>query len=123
MTDAPLPVRRFESAVEYRQMIFFQPWGAFNRIVFGNVRDDRFGFLIRIAQTAQGHRDLIVDDLERSPANELLVFYKSNIRLDACRLAVHQKCDRAGYCSCKIQEARWRGNAQDRQQSGPDGLA
>jgi hypothetical protein len=55
------------------------------------------GFFGVVAQATQRFGHGLVDDLEQAAADQLLVFHKRDVRLDARCVTVHHKGNRAGY--------------------------
>src|SRR6202011_4752538 len=104
--ETALSLKRLESAIKHRQMLWFQPTldcsarlrnrDILNRVVFVDVGQDLLDFFVRVPELFQGWFDSLVDDLEHSAACKQLVFYERNIRLNPRCVAIHQEPDRAG---------------------------
>src|SRR5450756_1718962 len=102
--DAALSARRFERAIENRQMLGLQSalhgrtvvLDVLDGVEFFNVRDDVLDGFFTVAQAAQGIRHAAVDDLQHAATGEQFVFHQGNVRFDTSRIAVHEEGDGAG---------------------------
>ena len=77
-------------------MLVLEPGRAFDRPLFVHVVHDPVNFRLGVAQAPERERDGLVDDLDRSAADELLVLDEREVRLDTRRVTVHHEADRAG---------------------------
>src|SRR5690606_19872104 len=65
------------------------------RAMTDSISDDLLDRLVGIAERPKRLRHCAVDDLEVAAARELLELHESEVRLDAGRVAIHDKADRA----------------------------
>ena len=102
--DAALSSIGLESAIEHFQVFGFETalhddaifFDIFDRVVFLDVRDNRFDLLAGIAQAAKRFGHGAVDDFQHAPSGQQFVFHQRNVGFNAGRVAVHQKSNRAG---------------------------
>ena len=64
--------------------------------MLGDVLGDRLHLLGLVAQTGQGARDGLVDDLHGTAADELLELHQRQVGLDTSGVTVHHEADGAG---------------------------
>src|SRR5262249_62403294 len=57
---------------------------------------NRFAEVRRITELLEAGFDGLIDDLQHAASRQQLVFDQRNIRLDPCRVAIHQKSDCSG---------------------------
>ena len=104
--NAAFAAERLERAVKHIQMLGLEPalsgfpvlLDVLDGVKFFHVRDDVPDFIVTVAEPVQRIRHGTVHDLQRSPAGKQLVLHQRDVRLDAGRVAVHQKRDCAGGC-------------------------
>ncbi len=58
--------------------------------------DDLGNLLVVVAQTDEGRRNRLIDNLEVAAAGEFLELDQGEVRFDARRIAVHHQTDRSG---------------------------
>ena len=104
VVNAALAAERLERAIEHIQMFGLEPASTgfpvlldvLDGVKFFNVGNDVFHLVRRVAQPRQCVGHGAVHDLQRPAAGEQLVLHQRDVRLDAGRVAVHEKRDRAG---------------------------
>src|SRR5438874_6437437 len=69
---------------------------AFDRAVLVNVSDDFGGLFGRVAELGQSLWNGVVDNLDESAADELLVLDERKIGLDTGGVAIHHETDGSG---------------------------
>ena len=89
-------MRRFEGTIKDCEVLVFEVWSSFDRLVFVDVSDNFLRLSFGIAKRLQCQRNRLIDDLHHAAASELLVLDQSNVRLDAGRVAVHHESDGSG---------------------------
>ena len=94
--DGAHAVLGLEGAVEDRQVLGLEAGRALDRLVLGEVGEDRVDLVRRVAELAEGRRDRLVDDLQEALADELLVLDEGDVRLNAGGIAVHHEGDGPG---------------------------
>src|SRR3954468_6148284 len=94
VVNGPRSIRRLEGAVEHRQMFRLQSRSAFDGApVIEMIHDSFYGWIV-VAELSQCRRNRVVDDLDCSAADELLVLDESQVGFDTSRVAVHHESDR-----------------------------
>ncbi len=72
-------------------------WGAGEGVGSRHIRNDVCELRVGVAEPLECVWNALVDDLEITAACELLELDQREVRLDASRVAVHQKTDRSGW--------------------------
>ena len=85
-----------KGAVEDRQVLDLDEGGAFNSPVLVNELEYGAAVALRVTELGQRGPDGVVDDLDHPAADQLLEFYKGQVRLHSGRVAIHHEADRAG---------------------------
>ena len=89
-------LRRLERAVEDGQVLGLDAGRAFDGAGRVDVADDGVDLIVVISKLEERGRYGVVDDLDHSAANQLLVLDQRKIGLDAGRVAIHHEADGAG---------------------------
>ena len=87
---------RLERAIKHCQMLVFDMRRALNRSRRVNVTDNRVGLIMIVAELEQCRRHRLIDNLDHSPAHQLLVLHQRQIRFHTGSVTVHKKSDCAG---------------------------
>ena len=96
VVDRAGTVDRAERAVKNRQVLRLEARCTFNGFLLIEVLDDGVDLPWLIAQALQRARDGLVDDLQHAAADQPLVLDERDVRLDAGRIAIEHKSNRAG---------------------------
>src|ERR671913_297215 len=91
-TDA---VGRLEGTIEDSEVLISEMRRAFDGLMLFNVLDNVLNLLYVIPQTLKRPSHCVIDDLQESAANQLLVFDQSDIRLHSRGVAIHHESNRA----------------------------
>ena len=93
--DGALAILRLERAIEDREVLVLKARCSLNRLLLVDVLEDCGNLLSAVAELGQRLWDRLVDDLEETFTNKLLVLDECNVWLDARGVAIHHEGDRS----------------------------
>src|SRR6185369_10376074 len=79
--DRARAARRLEGAIEDREIVRPERRGVLDGLLLVDVLDDLLDLLRVVAESLQGARDRVVDDLQEPAADELLVLDERDVGL------------------------------------------